>query len=460
MPEHFGGVLWKDVTNLHPLGLAALLILGLAMLLVPRRWAVLPMFIMVCFISSVQKLVVFGLDFNLLRIMVLFGFLRVIYHKEFVGFVWRKIDTVMVAWAVSSTLIYTIQQGSMAALIYRFGQIFDTVGIYFLVRCLVRDWQDLDSLVKGCLIVSISVAIAFIFEYSTRRNIFSVFGGVPEITAIRQGRLRCQGAFPHPILAGCWWASLVPIFVAYWYRSRHERIWVVLGVLSALLIIVMCASSTPVLGVLAGALGLAMFAWRHHMRWIRWAVAASLVALHIVMEAPVWHLISRVGAVGGSTSWHRYNLLNQAINRFGEWWLLGTTSTVHWGWGLQDVTNHYVLEGVRGGVLTLLLFLAIVALAFQNVGRLWRLNAKHRYRLRMSWALGVSVFVHCVCFLGVSYGGQIYMIWFLLLAAIVSLHDASHKAAVAASLSEKRRRTSAVLCRGTVPGSVARPVRE
>lgn len=33
MPEGFGGLAWKDVTTIHPLGLTAVIILGVAMLL-------------------------------------------------------------------------------------------------------------------------------------------------------------------------------------------------------------------------------------------------------------------------------------------------------------------------------------------------------------------------------------------------------------------------------------------
>ena len=42
----------------------------------------------------------------------------------------------------------------------------------------------------------------------------AAMGGVPEITVVREGRLRCQGAFAHPILAGCFWAEQLPLIAA------------------------------------------------------------------------------------------------------------------------------------------------------------------------------------------------------------------------------------------------------
>lgn len=157
------------------------------------------------------------------------------------------------------------------------------------------------------------------------------------------------------------------------------------------------------------------------MRTIRWLLLLSVVGLHIVMKAPVWHLISRVGIVGGSTGWQRFALIDHFIGSFGEWWLMGTSSTVHWGLDMFDVANEYVLEGVQGGLLTFGLFLGVIGKSFGSVGRLWRSCRSDRYRVRLAWALGVSLLVHCLCFIGVSYFGQIVMLWYLLLAVISSL---------------------------------------
>ena len=421
MPEGFGGLDVKDLTTMVPLGLASVLILGMVMLFLPRRWAVMPMLIVACFIPSSQKIAFLTLDFNVIRIMVLFGITRVILHKEQLDFVWKPLDTAMVLWTISSMVIFSLQQGTFAAVINRLGFGFDAIGMYFLFRCLIRQWPDIDRIMLGFILISIPVAAFFLLENRTGQNIFSVFGGVPAITAVREGRLRCQGVFSHAILAGCFWASLMPLFAAYWWKGARERAWAVVGLITSSIIVICCASSTPVMGVIAGIIGGGMFLLRHQMRLVRWVVVLALVGLHMVMQAPVWHLISRASAVGGSTGWHRYNLINQAINRIGEWWLLGTRSTAHWGWGLQDVTNQYILEGVRGGFLTLCLFVIVIVVAFREVGCLWHSQTRYPYRLAISWALGVSLFVHCMNFIGVSYFGQIWILWYLLLAMIGSI---------------------------------------
>ena len=41
------------------------------------------------------------------------------------------------------------------------------------------------------------------------------------------------------------------------------------------------------------------------------------------MKAPVWALIQRIDIVGGSSGWHRYELIDQCIKHFSDWWLMG-----------------------------------------------------------------------------------------------------------------------------------------
>ena len=84
-------------------------------------------------------------------------------------------------FATIGTLIYTIQNGTADALKYKMGVMYDIIGMYFLFRCLVREWEDVARAMLGFAIVSAPVALAFLVEYSTGRNMFSAFGGVPEI---------------------------------------------------------------------------------------------------------------------------------------------------------------------------------------------------------------------------------------------------------------------------------------
>ncbi|MFG0329809.1 MAG: hypothetical protein ACF8PN_07930 [Phycisphaerales bacterium] len=434
---------WHNSTTLHPLGLLAVLVLGGAILILPRRWAVLPMLIMACFVAPAQRLVVAGLDFNLLRIMVIFGWVRVLALGEYRDFRWRPIDFAIVLWAIAGTITYTMLRGSTGALIYKLGWSYDAIGMYFFFRFVVRDFEDLTRVAKGLAIIAVFVAFVFVVEKMTGRNMFAIFGGVPEQTAIRQGRMRCQGAFAHPILAGTFWAVSIGLIGAL-YRDQRSRSLAIVGIVASVAIVILSTSSTPMIALVLCAFGAFMFKYRHHLGAIRLSVVGVLVLLHIVMNKPVWHLIARIDLVGGSTGWHRYHLIDQAINRVGEWAVMGTYSTAHWGYGLADVTNQYVLEGVRGGLITLSLFVVTIVLAFGEVGRAWRRVEGDRIRRALTWAVGVSLFTHCMAFIAVSYFGQITMLWYLSLAL----------AACVGAITERQRRiipTGAIARRQSVP---------
>lgn len=415
-----------DQTNVNLIGLIALFVLGLCVLCFSRRMACIPILVMACFISLGQRFYIVGLNFDFLRIMILFGFLRLFMRNEIQGFHWISLDIVIVVWAACSAAAGILREGSIG-IVNQMGVKFNVLGSYFLFRCLIRDWHDIDIIIRALVVISVILAGAFLIEKSTGRNIFAIFGGVLEYTVIREGRLRCEGAFSHPILAGCFWAGLLPLFAALWWKSSWGRMGAAIGVISSLTIIVCSASSTPVMGVVFGMIGGLVFFMRRFMRSIRWGILLFLIGLHFLMKAPVWYLIARMNIVSGSTGWHRSNLIDKAIQHIDQWWLMGCSGYTVASWGVfeGDVTNQYILEGVRGGFVTLCLFVITIGIAFRNVGLIWRSHEQDRFRLALSWALGVSLFVHCTNFLGVSYYGQMYVIWYLTLAIISSLSQVS-----------------------------------
>jgi len=155
------------------------------------------------------------------------------------------------------------------------------------------------------------------------------------------------------------------------------------------------------------------------MRRVRWGLVIGLVALHLVMKAPVWFLIGRMSVFDGSTGYFRARLIDATIHNFGVWWLMGTQATDKWGPGLFDITNEYILQGVNGGLLTMLLFVLIIARAFGTVGRTVRAYKNSpKYIKIAAWAAGCALLAHAATYFSVSYFDQNIVTWFLLLAVI------------------------------------------
>ena len=404
-------------TTLSIGGLTVLTPLCLCMLLVPRRYAVAPLVIVVCVISTAQRITLIGADFDSLRILIVFGYLRVITRGEFRGVRWSAMDLLFGGYLISGFVIYAIQRRWMLdALVFRAGEMFTISGIYFQSRCWLRSMDDAIGLAKIMMILAIPTSAFFAVEWATGKNMFSVFGGVPAITVVREGRLRCQGPFNHPILAGCFWAGSLPLVASLWWSGRGSKMTAILATFCAFLIAAASSSSTPAAVVLIVGVAATSYYFRKSLPAIGLLVFLALLVKHFGGNTPAWHLISRIDLVGGSTGDHRYRLIDAAINNFSEWWFVGTLSTAHWGWGLRDCTNHYLLEGVRGGFLTMLFFVAMLFVGFWNVRRGMKVYAGNAPLQKIIWGYGCALCGHCAAFFAVAYFGPMLVIYWTTLA--------------------------------------------
>ncbi|AQQ68727.1 hypothetical protein Mag101_14620 [Microbulbifer agarilyticus] len=422
MPEHFGGALWADQTMVHPIGLAALLAALLALFVLPRRFQLIPLLLIAVALPGAQRIVVLSLDFTFVRIMIMATLSVAILNGQLRTIRWGLPDSLILAATMWNMLASGILVGSIDGVITSAGGAFDTFGAYLVGRAYLHSFADMRRLLLCFALLSLPMLAFFVLEQLSGRNVFSVFGGVPAETLARYGRLRAQGPFMHPIMAGICWATILPCLVALWQGKVGTRLLIAAGIASMPLIVMATASSTPVVALMCGFAGLACYAFRHYMRAMALGMVAVLTVLHFSMDTPVWHLLSRIDITGGSTGWHRYNLIQQSINHVGEWWAFGTTATAHWGWGMQDITNQYVLEGVDGGVVQLLLFSFFLLALFVRLGRAQRFTRSHA-QSRLLWGMAVALFVHCVSFLAVSYFGQMVCLFYLFCGAVVAVTE-------------------------------------
>lgn len=412
-------------TNLSIIAVVFVLLAGLLILVLPRKYVIVPLFLTSFFIPLGQKVVILGLHFMMFRIIILFGWLRVIFSglSDAGGtsrFRLNSIDKTLVLYVFSGVLTFTLLWRDSAALVDRLGFLYSAFGIYFLLRLLYRDEEDVDRTIRVFAVICAVLAVCMLTEQFRGRNLFSVFGGVPEFTFVREGKLRSQGPFAHPILAGTFGATLLPLFLGLWWHNKKAKTTALLGIVSATVITLTSASSTPLMAYFAGILALCFWPLRRHMRLLRWGIAICLIGLHMVMKAPVWALIGRVDAVGGSSGDHRYQLVNQFINHFGEWWLVGARYTEQWGYEMSDLSNQFVDIGVTGGLLTLVLFVAVIVYCFKRVGEARAVSQNSPPAERRLWVLGAALFSNVVAFFGISYFDQTIVSWYTLMAMIAT----------------------------------------
>ena len=410
----------------HPIVAVTVLVAAVSMMLLPRRSVVIPFLAAAILIPMDQVLVIGGLHFQMLRVVILFGWIRLFTLKSssnlsLLAGGWTLVDKALVLWAVFTAIDMVLLWQDSAALINQLGTLYTVLGIYLLMRFLLRSEEDVVRALKGLAWVSAIIAVVMTIEQATGHNPYAyiwagVWGG--RTVMERDGHFRAMGCFAHPLLAGTFGGISLPLFFALWHRKASNRRMAVLGMVASAVIVLAANSSTPLLAFVAGLFALGLWPFRKKMRLFRWGLTITLVTLHLVMKAPVWALIARIDLTGSSSGYHRYQLVDQFIRRFGDWWLVGTKGNASWGWDMWDLANQYVAVGEPAGLLPFLFFLGIIVFGFRYIGKAREQARGDRRQERFIWAVGAALFANVVAFFGISYFDQTMVAWYLLLAIV------------------------------------------
>jgi hypothetical protein len=414
------------ILNPNPGIFVVIILMGIASIFLPRKYALFPLFLVAAYVTLGQYVVIAGANFTMLRILVVFAFARALIRSDYGSFSPNGLDKAMIAWSVSTIVTYTLLWQEGHAFVNRMGLCFDTVGVYFACRLYILDIDDVSRIFSLCAVLVVPLAVAMLYEYFTGRNLFAVLGGVPALSEIRNGRVRCQGSFRHPILMGTFGATMLPLILSLWWQRGVSKTLVVAGAFSCCIIVACSGSSGAFMATLYGVAGLLFWFLRDNMRTVRWGIVLALVIMQLVMKSPFWYILARLSSLTGGTGWHRAYLIDQAIRYINEWWLVGTRVTAHWmPTGLlidptnTDITNQYLLEGVNGGLITMIIFISIIVLGFKYVGKTVRMIDSDDFPVKiLVWSMGAALFAHSISFVSVSYFDQIKVFWYFLIAAI------------------------------------------
>jgi hypothetical protein len=417
----FGG---GGETLLTPMGLCFLVLASLLIFAVRRKYLIAPLLLGCILIPLSERVVLFGLHFTCVRILIACAWVRVLRSSVNKRLTLSKVDKATILWASSAALTFILLWASMDALRNRLGLLYDCFGIYFLLRILLNNESSVYRAFRIMALVSFTIGICMTIEHFRDLNLFSVFGGVARFSDIREGHIRAQGPFGHAILAGCFGATLMPLFAGMWWQKKSH--WSsAMGMLGASAMTFSSFSSTAILAWTAGLAALLLWPIRGSMQVLRRSIVFALLALHLVMKAPVWSLIGRIDLAGGSSGYHRFELVNQTILHFSDWWLLGEKTTYQWGYNLWDTANTYVETAITGGLSTLLLLVAIIVFCFKALGEA-RKRLGDRGAAKLPWILGAALFAHLTAFVGITYYDQTVISWYLILAMICAITSTPH----------------------------------
>jgi hypothetical protein len=359
--------------------------------------------------------------------------------------------------AVAGILLFRNTQ----AAIFQVGEIYTAFGAYFLLRCLIRDREDVVRVIRAFALIVVMLSAVMIFEHLKGSNPYALLGGARAgyfaTNMAREGRIRATASFGTPILAGTFGAVLLPLFVGLWLTDKKQRQIAIVGMIGATVMTAASSSSTPAIAYLLSLMGLCMWPIRSMMRAIRWGIVLTLVALQMVMKAPVYHLITRIDISG--SSYHRYALIDQCVHHFSQWWLIGTKSNADWGWDMWDTADQYVQTAQNSGLLALIFLIAIIVFSFKYLGKARQATTDKKQAL-FFWALGSALFAQMMSFLGISLWDQSILGWYALLALIAAVPVPQAQAAKGQIETVASHRMAAGDIQPAYPGLSYRPSRD
>lgn len=418
-PQHliFGG--GASATMLSPL-VAVWMLIAIALILTLSRGKAIVPFLLAFFTIPFGQVILIGpLHFPVLRILILVAMVRRTisvgsdpdgrYPGGFNG-----IDRITILWIVSAFVVVSLQWMELQPIIKFVGDLMDSIFGYLVARFLIPNRDSVRRTLATLALVCLILGVCMVSEQFTHHNVFAEFGA--NEPTLRDGHIRAEGALG-TLFGGAFAGVLIPTFL--WLRKQDGcgRA-AASGLIGATAMVVSSHASTSWLAYASGLLGLSFWPLRRQMRLVRWGIVVTLVGLHLVMHGPVWSLIEKIDITGGSSSYHRYMLVDNCIRHFSDWWLLGYKFYGSWGFDMWDLCNQFVAVALTGGLVTLVLFIMIYSRSLGMIG-------KTRKRIRgnssdewLLWCLGSTLFANIVVSFGINYMIQLQMLLFTLLACV------------------------------------------
>lgn len=311
-------------------------------------------------------------------------------------------------------------------------QTFDVGLAYFSGRAAVKTARDLRVfliLVAPVLgILGVVLLMESYLQVPIVQNLAMAITGNPGNSpgvVVRFGLMRAFGPFPHPILAGIFVASLLPMFVLSGIRG-WPRLAGILGAIGG----VFSFSSAAFL-VLVVNIGLLIYnrltELIGNLSW-KLLIAASVMAMVVIQvstNAGVFRLILRYAAFNRASAANRvriweYGTQNVADNPiFG----IGYNDWVRPNWISSSVDNYWLLVAMQFGIPAIILVMTTIVLAMLFLGRAMPMLSSLDRRLYIGVSISLFTFTLAAFSVAIWLSAQAW--YYALLGIAVSLgHDA------------------------------------
>jgi len=351
-------------------------------------------------------------------------------------FTWCRLDTFVALGMIVFFIPYFITSDQPLSLTIenRGGFLMDTWCAYLAARLIVTSRARLISVVKCIGVVLVPLAMLGVIESVIGwRPFFPLYRFSPWFregaggfaSEERFGFARAVGPFSHAILFGGGFAMFLPLiyYLRYEKGSWHSLAYVLSA--AALIGALSSMSSGPWVMVIAVVFCLIMERYKKWIKPMFMFFIFSSIFIGIASNRPFYHVMASWANPLGGAGWHRAKLIDLAIENFHEWWEVGYgMEDPGWGpelgMGFTDVTNEFILAGVRYGILGVIALCLILVVAFRGLISTYR-RLKHPAMKSLCWAFGGLLFSTVVCWMSVSFFGQLMPLFYCCLGMIGSI---------------------------------------
>lgn len=347
-------------------------------------------------------------------------------------FHWCRLDTMVTSYVAVTVLIYVLTQPFAQVMENRSGFIMDTWFAYLVSRFIIQDKKDFLQLIKLVCFIILPLAILGVYEAVTGHlPYFQLRRFCPWMTRIKpqEGRWgfdRAMGPFNHPILFGCVFSMFMPYI---YYLRNQKNSWRYLSYIflaGAALGSMSSMSSGPWIMTIVVLFCFLLEPVRKYIKYLLLVIVLGCIFIAIISNRPFYYVIvSYCNPIGGA-GYHRARLIEISMRFFHEWCLLGYKGQDP-GWGIYmgmthtDVTNMFLLQGVRYGFGGMLAFCGIFYFAYAGI---WKVQKRLRSKEDdlFFWAIKCMMFATIITMMSVGYFGQTLTLFFALTGMIGSVH--------------------------------------
>lgn len=349
-------------------------------------------------------------------------------------FNWQMHDLLLAAgssWITfSMVMIYGIERGLPSGL----GITLDLIVPYFIARVAIRNFHDLRRTLIALAPIFFAFAIllpveAYLQERFIRDTAAAIFGGLGTseygmssaflvASDTRYGLLRATGPFSHPILAGTFFASLMPLY--YWSGVRG---WPRLLGAGAGCFAVFTLSSAALLALVMFCIMAAYDYFRRNITFLSWPLfiyctASLAVVIHLLSENGLISVIIRY-TLTPQTGYYRLLIWEYGTEsvKTNPMFGIGFEQFEALSWMGDSIDAHWLNLAVRHGLPPAILLLSLTVAVIWGCARSASRFSEPNSSTLIGFAITLATLL-VVAFSVAYFGGM--LIWFVIIVGIAT----------------------------------------